>query len=92
MDIGYISVLSSYAHIAVLKQLKIFTIKNVLQVCTDSIYATAISKTILDESIIKMGQELLTNFDKSLFAKVKNSTGLEEARARYNAERDIMPS
>src|SRR5688572_15836398 len=67
---------------------KCFSVKNVLQVCMDIIYTIAISKTILDKTVVKMGQELLSNFDKSLFAKVKNNAELEEVRAKYDAELD----
>jgi hypothetical protein len=78
----------AYTHIAVLEQLKRFSIENVLRVCTDAIYTTAISKTILDETVVKMGQKLLPDFDNSLFAKAKNSAELKELRAKYEAELD----
>ncbi|GES73989.1 AAA family ATPase [Rhizophagus clarus] len=78
----------AYTHIAVLEQLKRFPIKNVLRVCTDAIYTTAIPETILDETVVEMGQKLLPNFDESLFAKAKNSAELEEVHAKYEAELD----
>ncbi|GBC01899.1 hypothetical protein RclHR1_43790001, partial [Rhizophagus clarus] len=78
----------AYTHIAVLEQLKRFLIENVLRVCTDAIYTTAIPKTILDEIVVEMGQKLLPNFDESLFAKAKNSAELEEVHAKYEAELD----
>ncbi|POG73384.1 hypothetical protein GLOIN_2v1477001 [Rhizophagus irregularis DAOM 181602=DAOM 197198] len=78
----------AYTHIAVLEQLKRFPIENVLRVCTDAIYTTAISETILDETVVEMGQKLLPDFDESLFAKAKNSAELEEVHAKYEAELD----
>ncbi|CAG8662543.1 2395_t:CDS:2, partial [Ambispora leptoticha] len=65
--------------------LKYFSVKNVLQVCTDAIYTTIIPETILDESKFKI------NFDKKLFANAKNDIELEEVQKRYNAERKKKP-
>ena len=56
--------------------------------CADAIYTTAIPETILDETVVEMGQELLPNFDHSLFTKAKNSAKLEEMHAKYEAELD----
>src|SRR4051794_13589947 len=78
----------AYTHIAVFEQLKCFLIENILRVCTDAIYTTTIPKTILDETVVEMGQELLPDFDKSLFTKAKNSAELEEVYAKYEAELD----
>jgi len=59
-----------------------------LRVYTDAIYTIAILKTILDETVVEIGQELLPDFDNSLFAKAKNSAELEEVHAKYEAELD----
>ncbi|RGB22140.1 hypothetical protein C1646_776572, partial [Rhizophagus diaphanus] len=41
-----------------------------------------------DETVVETGQELLPDFDNSLFTKAKNSAELEEVRAKYEAELD----
>ncbi|RHZ44032.1 hypothetical protein Glove_772g16 [Diversispora epigaea] len=74
------SFILAYTHIAVLEQLKRFPIENVLRVCTDAIYTTAIPKTILDESKLRI------DFDESLYTNAKNDIELEEVHKKYNAE------
>ncbi|RHZ88627.1 hypothetical protein Glove_21g16 [Diversispora epigaea] len=69
-----------YTHIAVLKQLKRFLIENVLRVCTDAIYTTAIPETVLDENKLRI------DFDESIYTNAKNNIELEEVHKKYNAE------
>ncbi|CAG8627693.1 2297_t:CDS:2, partial [Diversispora eburnea] len=76
------SFILAYTHIAILEQLKCFPIENVLRVCTNAIYTTAIPETILDESKLEI------DFDKELFANAKNDIELEEVNKRYDAKVD----